>query len=91
MSGLQFIRPQSTGLSGSEEMLESYYSVDSLFYGIMAVTVVVSEVLYFSTSISLNYVTFLQTFITKMNFSTQNFNFVRLLVPFRRRRTVGRK
>jgi len=27
MSGLQFIRPQSTGLSGLEEMLEFYYKL----------------------------------------------------------------
>jgi len=27
MSGLQFIRPQSTGLSGMGEMLESYYKL----------------------------------------------------------------
>jgi len=27
MSGLQFIRPQSTGLSGLREMLESYYKL----------------------------------------------------------------
>jgi len=27
MSGPQFIRPQSTGLSGLEEMLESYYKL----------------------------------------------------------------
>jgi len=27
MNGPQFIRPQSTGLSGLEEMLESYYKL----------------------------------------------------------------
>jgi len=29
MSGPQFIRPQSTALSGLEEMLESYYKLQS--------------------------------------------------------------